>query len=279
VTLTQHSAYESAARYTQPFARRLASPALSASSGGGSEGLAQSHGLSAFGARLSTLCGLSTQEASMLKGFDRLPRSHPPQTEIKSDAAGPASRIMVSGWACRQRVLSDGRRQITSFILPGDIVGGPQQPEPPLDYSIMAVTQVVTVDASALMAAVAGTDPIHRRLARAVRLLGQHEMISTYNQIVRLGRQTAYERMVHLMLELHERLRIAGKAGSDAFPLPLTQEVLSDALGLSVVHVNRTMRQLKRDGLLEVYGGRVKILDLNVMREIADWIPAHGARQ
>jgi len=185
---------------------------------------------------------------------------------------------MVSGWACRQRVLSDGRRQITSFILPGDMVGSLQQPEPSLDYSVMALTQVVTVDASALMSAVAGGDPIHRGLARAVRLLGPYEMVLTYNQIVRLGRQTAYERMVHLMLELLERLRLAGKAGSDTFPLPLTQEVLSDALGLSVVHVNRTMRQLRRDGLLEVYGGRVKILDLNAMREIADWIPAHDTR-
>ena len=276
MTVTQQSAYANVSRFTQPFAQRMPRPALSTASGGASDNLGQPNGLGAFTLRLSALCGLSTQEALSLKGFDRLPRSNPSQTEIRGDATNAMCRIVVSGWACRQRVLSDGRRQITSFILPGDVIGSLQQPEPPLDYNVMALTQVVTVDASALMAAVAGGDPTHRNLARAIRLLGPYETLLTYNQIVRLGRQTAYERMVHLMLELLERLKLAGKAGSDTFPLPLTQEVLSDALGLSVVHVNRTMRQLRRDGLLEVHAGRVRILDLNAMREVADWIPARA---
>ena len=93
------------------------------------------------------------------------------------------------------------------------------------------------------------------------------------DHIVRLGRQTAYERMVHLMLEFHHRLQIAGLATNDSFPMPLTQEVMADSLGLSVVHVNRTLQQVRRDGLLEIRSGQVKLLDLKLMQAVADWVP------
>ncbi len=183
-------------------------------------------------------------------------------------------RIMVSGWACRQRVLSNGRRQITSFILPGDVIGNLPQPEMPTDYSLVALTQVVTMDGSGIMAAVASGDPAFRGLACAIRSLAPHETTLMYDQIVRLGRQSAYERMVHLMLELHARLQVVGKAGHDTFPMPLTQDILGDALGLSVVHVNRTIRQVRHDGLLDIRSGRVKLLDLKAMRAVADWMPS-----
>jgi len=94
------------------------------------------------------------------------------------------------------------------------------------------------------------------------------------DQIVRLGRQTAYERMAHFMLELHARLQVAGIASSHTFALPVSQEVLADVLGLSVVHTNRVMQQVRHDGLLETRSGQVKILDLDAMRAVADWTSA-----
>ena len=92
-------------------------------------------------------------------------------------------------------------------------------------------------------------------------------------QIVRLSRQTAYERLMHLMLELHARFQVAGNATSHTFPLPVSQEVLGDVVARSVVHVNRSMQQARRDGLLETRFGLVRILDLQAMQVVADWIP------
>ena len=79
------------------------------------------------------------------------------------------------------------------------------------------------------------------------------------DQITRLGRRTAYERFGNLLLELYHRLHVVGLARDGRFALPLTQEMLADALGLSVVHVNRTVQQMRRDGLLELRAGTVVI--------------------
>ena len=69
-------------------------------------------------------------------------------------------------------------------------------------------------------------------------------------QVIDIGRRSALERVAHFMLELHERLQIIGMAEGGSFPMPLTQELIGDALGLSVPHVNRTLRQLRADDLL-----------------------------
>lgn len=233
-----------------------------------------SSGLHAFTARLSSQGKLSGEEVDLLRGLGRFPRSHAPGMEIGAEANPGMARIVVSGWACRQRVLGDGRRQILTLVLPGDVIGNLEQPGLPCEDSFVALTQLVTIDASALVKAIASGDPAYRGLTRAARLLARHETALMRDQIVRLGRQTAYERMVHFMLELHARSRLTGMASEDASPMPLTQEVLSDCLGLSVVHVNRTLQQIRRDGLFQIGAGRLRILDLMLMQTVADWSPA-----
>jgi CRP-like cAMP-binding protein len=98
------------------------------------------------------------------------------------------------------------------------------------------------------------------------------------DQVVRLGRRSAYERTVHLVLELHERLNAVGLAAGQCFALPLTQDVLADALGLSVVHVNRVLAQARRDGLFELRGGYVVIHGLERMEAAAPDNSAHPLR-
>ena len=231
----------------------------------------------AFRSRLSAMSRLSVEDVALIQGLGRASRAHPARTEIWDGAAPGAPRVMISGWACQQRLLNDGRRQIVGFLLPGDAVGSLEPPEPASDMACMALTAVVTADAGALVAAVAGGDPAREGLARAVRLLARHETALLRDQVVRLGRQTAYERLVHLMLELHARSRLAGLAAEADFAMPLTQDVLADALGLSIVHVNRTLQQVRRDGLLEIRSGRVRIIDMRLMQTVADWVPAQAA--
>ena len=89
------------------------------------------------------------------------------------------------------------------------------------------------------------------------------------DQVVRLGVQTAYERVAHFLLEIQERLALVGQADDQHFPLPLTQEVLAGALGLSIVHVNRTLRLLREENIAIVDRHVVMIFDMARLRQLA----------
>ena len=125
--------------------------------------------------------------------------------------------------------------------------------------------------------AVSTSDPAHARLARAQRILDVLDDCYMLDHIVRLGRQTATERMCHLLLELRWRLHAVGLAPTREFALPLTQEAIGDAVGLSIVHVNRTLQDLRRRGLIELRQGRVVLLEAERMAEIAEFRPPFSA--
>jgi CRP-like cAMP-binding protein len=91
------------------------------------------------------------------------------------------------------------------------------------------------------------------------------------HQIIRIGRQTAYERLVHLLLELNSRCHAAGLSDGFSFDLPLTQEILADSLGLSIVHVNRTLQTLRREQLIEQKSSIVTIKDKEKLALIAEY--------
>lgn len=176
-------------------------------------------------------------------------------------------RFVVAGWAARQRVLSDGRRQIFSMILPGDNFGVAPRNAPPAPWTVVALTALETVDAEPVLdAALDGCCP---GLARALTAAALEEERLLLDHMVRLGQQTAYERVAHFLLELQRRLQMAGLGDSQRFPLPLTQEILADALGLSIVHVNRTLQQLRRERLIELRSGVAILLQPEALADIA----------
>jgi CRP-like cAMP-binding protein len=91
------------------------------------------------------------------------------------------------------------------------------------------------------------------------------------DQVVRLGRRSALERLAHLIMEVHERLQRTGLADRATLPWPLTQEAMADVLGLSIVHVNRTLQQLRREGLITLRAGRAVIPDVERLAALAGW--------
>jgi CRP-like cAMP-binding protein len=190
-------------------------------------------------------------------------------------AAAHAPRLILSGWACRFRMLADGRRTILSFLVPGDVVGSRRQA--PALANTLALTPCHLLDARPIWRAVSTSDPAHARLARAQRILDVLDDCYMLDHIVRLGRQTATERMCHLLLELRWRLHAVGLAPTREFALPLTQEAIGDAVGLSIVHVNRTLQDLRRRGLIELRQGRVVLLEAERMAEIAEFRPPFSA--
>ena len=216
--------------------------------------------------RLSTLAGLSEAELALAADLAGSRQRHAVGEVLvaEGDNRG-ASRFVVAGWATRQRILPDGRRQIFGFALPGDLCGGVLPPPCPL----VALTAVETVDATPLLkAARSGQAP---GLARALAREQVIDQAILFDHMVRLGRQTAYERVAHFLLELRGRLQIAGLGDAQRFPMPLTQEVLADVLGLSIVHVNRTLQQLRRERLIELRSGVAILLQPDVLAQIADY--------
>jgi CRP-like cAMP-binding protein len=187
--------------------------------------------------------------------------------------------FILSGWACRQRLLSDGRRQIFSLLLPGDAVGFCVEPSPLSSAAVVALTKVALTTADSLTGGLippasspsSAQDPW--QFADHMRRSASLEDELLLDHVVRLGRQTAYERTAHLLLELHWRLSLIGQADGHRFAMPLTQEVLADFLGLSIVHVNRTLQQLRRERLIEMSGSHVVLLEAAQLAVIADYQP------
>ena len=229
-------------------------------------------------AKLGALAALSSSETLLLRGLSAQREQHAAGTELCAEGAALRPRVILSGWAARMRTLPDGRRQIFSFLLPGDGLGVCSQAQPLALSSAVALTRVELADAAPLREAVAA-DP-QSGLALACARAAGLEQAQALDHVMRLGRQTALERTAHLFLELHARLAAAGLADQRRFPLPLTQEVLADALGLSIVHINRTLQQLRRGGLIEMRSGWVELLDPAALAERADFraTPARSAR-
>lgn len=193
-------------------------------------------------------------------------------TELITEGAPQACPfLLLDGWAMRQRVLSDGRRQIFAFVLPGDPYSLCARRDAVATTSLVALTPVTV--APMLPLAEAMHEAPHSPMGQlAWNRLGQEEE-ALCNQIVRLGRQSAYERMIGLLLELHGRLAQVHLTDEKSFALPLTQEILADALGLSVVHTNRTLQQLRREHLVQSRGNTIALGDLAALAEIADYKP------
>jgi len=180
------------------------------------------------------------------------------------------ARMLLSGWAARVRFLSDGRRQILSFLVPGDAFGIAARPCGFSPSAIVALTPVAVAEVSALSDAIAGPD-VSDGLGAIAWCILRHEEVLMQNQLMRVGRQTAYERMAHLLLELFHRLKAVAFVQGNSYLLPLTQEMLADALGLSVVHTNRTLQQLRRDKMIELRNSAITILQPDAMATVADF--------
>lgn len=210
--------------------------------------------------RLGALVPLDAEAHDALYGALSHSYRQRARSELVAEGApitGP--RLIVSGWAARVRLLADGRRQFLSFLLPGDLIGLCRQPEPLAVSTVLALTEVTLCPAPPPGAS--------RQLDQVYALSQALDEGYLLEHIARLGRLNAYERIVSLLLELQERLSLSGIGSEDGFEMPLTQEILADALGLTPVHVNRTLQQARRAGDLDWRRGRVLLRDPAVLAD------------
>lgn len=212
---------------------------------------------------VEALDALETREFALAKGQDLAIEGD----EIRS------TYVVVDGWLGRYRMLEDGRRQIISFALPGDILNLDGALVTDYVYSVMALNDAVVCAVAA--EAVTAVTQEHPRLGAAISWMGARERTLLAEQVVRVGRRSAYERVAHLILEFLYRLHLVHEAEKRSYELPLTQEILGDSLGLSLVHVNRILRRLRKEGLIRLDGNTLSIDDMDRLAEIAEFDPAY----
>ena len=176
--------------------------------------------------------------------------------------------VVHSGWAARVRRLSDGRRQILSFILPGDLVSAGAVFSERLSFFVDAITDV--------RYAVCKRAPLDEILAQSPRLLHAlmagclAEKAEVEELATDLGRRRAEERIARLFLQLKTRLEVLGQVSGMSFDMPLRQQHIADATGMTVIHVGRVLGALRNEGVIQIDGGVLTIADLAALQRLSD---------
>jgi len=227
--------------------------------------------------KLMQLVDLPPEEVTVLHGLQsktRLVRRH--REIVTQGQKYDALFVMMEGISIRYRILRDGRRQILNIALPGDFVGFPASFFERALYPISALTEVVI--ASIPFDVLIDLFERHPHLAAAIFWSFSSEAAIYTERLTDVGRRTALERVSHFLLELLTRFQIIGLADECSFPMPLTQELLADALSLSLPHVNRTLRQLREDGLVSIEAHQVFIRDVEALSALGDFEKSYLSR-
>jgi CRP-like cAMP-binding protein len=183
------------------------------------------------------------------------------------------STLILSGFTARYTTLANGRRQITEINITGDFIDLHSLLMKQMDHGIVALTDCVIAHASH-----ADLRKLVDRHGHLTRLLWLDTVIDAaiHRQwLVAMGRRSALGHLCHLLCELYLRLEVVGQARDHAFDLPLSQAILGDALGLSTVHVNRLIGELRGQGAISWTGARVTLLDWDRLVEIAEFDPTY----
>lgn len=220
--------------------------------------------------KLDFLQSLNQEEISILKKLHEktaIIRKH--QDIFNAREAQAQCFIVNQGWACRYSYLSNGSRQIINYYLPGDIINFYALNLSEINYSVSSITPMHVSKFK--------PDTLNHFFALQPKLKSLHNLIMgneetlLAEQVVRIGRRSAYERTIHLLLELFHRLKVIGQTYDNSYSLPLTQELLADTLGMSIVHMNRTLHKLRNDKLVDIQPNKIGLLDLNKLEEIAEY--------
>lgn len=177
--------------------------------------------------------------------------------------------LLLTGFAFRQKLLSDGARQIISFHIPGEFLDIQNLVLGTADHNVQALSRcsMTTVPKELLMALMEARPAIGRAIWRDALIDA-----SVFREwVVNVGRRDARERIAHLLCEFAARIKAAGLGNETQFDFPLTQEQIADATGLTAVHTNRTLQALRKGGLISLSQSRLEILDWDALCAVGDF--------
>lgn len=225
---------------------------------------------SPFAKKIASFVKLGAEEIESVSDLYKRRRKFRPGVDlIHQGEIDQSAFIMAEGWAISYKILSDGSRQIVNFLIPGDFLGVRSVLFRTSDHNVEPITPIEASEVS--KAELFQTFAKTPRLATAVLWAASRDEAMVVEHLVGVGQRPAAERTAHLLLELSARLRLVGIGDRTGFDCPLTQYHLADALGLSPVHVNRVLREIREAGMMTFQNGRVSFDDFNALSEFADF--------
>ena len=224
--------------------------------------------------RLERRDQLSAEERRVLEGaFVRIDAYRAHEDIVLEGVKQTESRLLIDGVACRYKALSDGRRQIMALHIAGDFVDLHSFTLKKLDHHIGSVTPTrFAVVPHDTLCTITETQP---HLTRMLWLSTMLDAAIHREWMVSAGRRSALGQVAHLLCEMFVRSQVVALADGDRYPLPLTQEDMADACGLTPVHVNRTLQELRGTGAVEWQRGTVVVNDWPALQRIAEFDPAY----
>lgn len=224
--------------------------------------------------KLESIATLSKAEMRAISDLPIRIRALEARQDIVRDGDRPSHCCLIlDGWACRYKLLSEGRRQILSFHLPGDIPDLQSLHLHTMDHSLATMKQ-----------ATVGFIP-HENLRELVAdfpgvaaLLWRDTLVdaASYREwMTGIGRRQAFERIAHLFCELYLKLQAIGLAGELRCPLPITQTDLADALGLTSVHINRVLKEMRGQAMVAIRSGTLMIEAWDELLRVSEFDPAY----
>ena len=210
--------------------------------------------------KLERLAALTLAEKQALEGAVARSRDFPPGVDLIQAGERPTDcTLLLEGWACRYKLVPKGKRQITGFVIPGDLCDLDGLVMGSMDHSVSTLTAAkVALIPRELLSGLMNSYPA---IARALWQETLAEAAIAREWVVNVGARPAYGRIAHVLCEMGLRLQAAGLGDRSRFEFPVTQADLADATGMTNVHVNRTLQEMRSDGLLTWTGSEVVIPD------------------
>lgn len=217
--------------------------------------------------RFQALGPFTESEAAMLISLGARRRRVPAhQTIFREHDQKYEAYVVQSGWTCIYKMLPDGGRQVLNFPLPGDIVGLHNVSLAGSQFSFETLTDA---DVSPVPLTMIEQASVFPNVAQAIRWSAARDAAIIAEHLVNLGRRSALVRTAHLILETAARLEQIGVETAEGFDCPLSQSWIADALGLTAIHLNRVLRELREAELVTVRVGHVSVHDYDRLAELA----------
>jgi CRP-like cAMP-binding protein len=226
--------------------------------------------LAALLRRLSTVSGLEEEDIEAIRALPIAIRQLEGGQFIVRDADRPSECcLVVEGFCVRAKSTAAGQRQILSIHIPGEIPDLQSLHLHVMDHDLIALVPSTLgfISHAALRA-------LTRARPKVAELLWRDTLIDAAifrEWIVNVGQRPAPNRFAHMIVELRERLAVIGMVEGNAFDMPLTQEQIGEAMGITAVHANRIIKQLRDDNVLDFHRGRVTVRDEGRLQELADF--------
>ncbi len=219
---------------------------------------------------LAAIADLNDSERSFLQNCDIEGRYYQRGDTVFSEGADHTGLFLcVSGWGARFRLLEDGQRQIVDFIMPGSMFGAQVDKEGRHTVSADALHDLsLAVINELVLREIADKVP---SIASRIAIALQDESSRLLERIVSLGRRDAQQRLGHFLLELNERQSAISGIEQSAIRLPIPQQEVADFLGLTSVHVSRTLGQMRDEGLIDYDDREITIMNPDRLAEICEF--------